>query len=127
MTKQAEERVVLDVAVVEIVEEADVPDDPGDEDEDVEDEAGDHVVVSLLAAKKYLTETKKYFIPSMLSVFQVGQLELEMYPRLVLVPLIGESPLIRDVNSAPAKTGLSSNNFPASLLHINLFAIEIMS
>ena len=51
MTKQAEERVVLDVAVVEIVEEADVPDDPGDEDEDVEDEAGDHVVVSLLAAK----------------------------------------------------------------------------
>ena len=63
MTKQAEERVVLDVAVVEIVEEADVPDDPGDEDEDVEDEAGDHVVVSLLAAKKYLTETKKYFIP----------------------------------------------------------------
>ena len=57
----------------------------------------------------------------------MGQLELEMYPRLVLVPLIGESPLIRDVNSAPAKTGLSSNNFPASLLHVNLFAIEIIS
>ena len=51
MTKQAEERVVLDVSVVKIVEEADVPDDPGDEDEDVEDEAGDHVVVRLLAAK----------------------------------------------------------------------------
>ena len=39
------------MSVVKIVEEADVPDDPGDEDEDVEDEAGDHVVVRLLAAK----------------------------------------------------------------------------
>ena len=40
------------MTVVKIVEEADVPDDPGDEDEDVEDEAGDHVVVRLLAANR---------------------------------------------------------------------------
>ena len=50
------------MTVVKIVEEADVPDDPGDEDEDVEDEAGDHVVVRLLAAKYIkLFDTSKKF------------------------------------------------------------------
>ena len=56
------------MTVVKIVEEADVPDDPGDEDEDVEDEAGDHVVVRLLAAKYIKRFNIKFHSVSMFQI-----------------------------------------------------------